>query len=416
MDAIFNRNLTRAQNRAMRGKPMRPDTIFPSGESGKRTRELAISFTAESSELNLVVPKSIRDVVRIQLSSLLVINPFVSLSSMNSALVYYVIDPHVGGGTDPITNLSANLKTHYIILEQGDFDPTELVRKLNAALLQRHGHNHFTFEYSTSTHKLTLKNTHATSSFYIPKKTSVDALLEAAPIRNAVGSAWATLGFPVDADDIELRSQGAQATNVGINSSPATLPVEFLNTSSISFLIPDDDPANAYSAITASFTPGSTLENSNKSALIAEQFLLINTYTSQPSSKKAIYLCCPGVDSSHEVVSSAQTTQTITLQSTMPSGTIVNGVKSSVPIKLTSRAASSSPLEAAVNLDSVLAVIPVLSGKVELDQFSSIPIDLVDSPIKSFKKFKMILVNEEGERVDLRGRTLSGTLTLSQRY
>jgi len=281
----------------------------------------------------------------------------------------------------------------------------------------QHGHHDFKFSYDDEvTHKLTFTNTHATDTFYIPNKTKIDTMLSISPLNNAIGSIWATLGFAVDSLDVEVRATDARTANAGQNATLPTLPANFLNTSDIGFMIPDDDPANDYAAVTGSYVPGLAMNVSGKSALMFEQFALYNNPFSMSKSKKNIYLVAKRLDTCHEIVSCQGTTQLVRRRRTVGSGTMVNGVKTTAATNVEEKATVYAPSEGSVNIESVLAVIPVISGQVDLSIFSTKAMNLENAPISNFKTLKLQLISDDGTVVDMRGRSITATLTVKQMY
>ena len=401
------------QQRFTHPKPYRADAVFPPPEKGNFKRTQAFTFTGEKGRLELKLLKPQRNICGIELTHLFMVNPYVSVSNINCCLSYYIVT--AASGATPLA--SGSPVTHYIILENGDYDPTEFVQALNDAFFQRHGREDFVFSYDKdATHKLTLTNNHATDTFYVPSKTNIDAQLSASPLNNTVGSLWASLGFAVDAADIELRATDARTANVGQNSAPATLPATLTNNSDISFLIPEDDPAADFSALTGNFPPGLPMNVSGKTALVAEQFMLYNNPFSMTKSKKCIYLVAKGMDTNHDIVSCAGTTQLVRRRRTVASGTVVNGVKTDRPTNVEEKATAYAPSEGSVNIESVLAVIPVISGMVDLQSFSTKKIDLSKNPIANFKNMRLELIDDNNNVVDMRGRSITATITVDMMY
>lgn len=401
------------QRRFVQPKHYRADAAFPPPEKGANERTMAFSFTGEKGELELKLVHPIRNVVGLELTSLFMVNPYIAISNINACLVYQLVT--AASGATPLA--TGTPTTHYMVLETGDFDPLELVEKLNAALVEKHDHHDFKFSYDEKeTHKITLTNTHATDTFYIPKKITQDALLAATPLNNAVGPLWATLGFAVDQDDVEIRAADARDADVGQNANPPALPVNFSNNSDISFLIPDDDPANNYASLSGNFPPGLPMNVSGKSMMMSDQFLQFNNPFSMAKSKKCIYLVAKALDTAHEIVSCAGTIQSVRRRRTVASGTMVNGVRTTVPTNVEEKASAYAPVEGSVNIESVLAVIPIVSGQVDLVHFSTKSIDFGRSPIANFKNLRLQLISDDNRVVDMRGRSISATLTCKMMY
>ena len=392
-------------------KPYRADAVFPPPEKGATQRTQAFTFTGESGDLELKLVNPQRNVVALELTSLFMVNPYISISNVNCCLSYYLVANATGA------NPMAGGTAHYILLETGDFEPLEMIQKLNDALSERHGHTDFVFSYDADlTHKLTLTNTHATDSFYIPNKTALDTMLAVSPLNNAVGSLWGTLGFAVDALNIELRAADARAAGQGQNQTLPVLPAEFLNKSDIGFMIPNDDAANDFSAVTASYVLGNPMQVSGKSELLAEQFLLYNNPFSLSKSKKNVYLIAKSIDTNHEIVSAKGTIQSVRRRRTVGSGSIVNGVRVKRPTNIEEKASAYAPIECATNIEGVLAVIPVVSGQVDLVNFSTKKLDLSHAPIVNFKSLRLQLLNDHGEVLDMRGRSITATITATHMY
>ena len=401
----------KSMGRFVHPKPYRADAVFPPPEKGKFERTQALTFTGESGELELKMVNPQRNVVGLELTSLFMVNPFISISNINCCLSYYLVANATGA--NPMPGGTA----HFILLETGDFDPIELVEKLNEALFERHAHRDFLFSYDKdSTHKVTLTNTHATDTFYIPSKTALDTMLSASPLNNTVGSIWGSLGFAVDALNVELRATDARTAGQGQNQTLPVLPTEFLNKSDIGFMIPDDDAANSYSAVTASYVLGNPMQVSGKSALLAEQFLLYNNPFSLSKSKKNIYLVAKSIDTNHEIVSAKGTIQSVRRRRTVGAGSVVDGVITKRPVNIEEKASAYAPIECATNIEGVLAVIPVISGQVDLVSFSSKKIDLTRNPIVNFKNLRLQLLNDDGNVVDMRGRSITATITATHMY
>jgi hypothetical protein len=74
------------------------------------------------------------------------------------------------------------------------------------------------------------------------------------------------------------------------------------------------------------------------------------------------------------------------------------------------RMATQAPVESQVNLNGVLAVIPVVSKRSVLTFVSHVPMDLRYNPVSNLRQIKMQLVDELGEPVDMRGRALNVTI------
>lgn len=402
-----------SMSRFVEPKMYRADAVFPPPKNGEFERTQAFSFTGEKGVLELKLLKPVRNVTKIELTSLFMVNPYISISNVNCCLSYDVVT--AASGATPLATGSP--VTHYIVLETGDFDPVELVEKLNTAFFHRHQHHDFRFNYDAKeTHKLTLTNTHATQTLYIPSKSTIDTHMSATPIDNAVGSLWATLGFALNTRAVELRATDARSANDGMNSVLPALPTEMSNFSDISFLIADDVPANNYSAVTANYVAAHPMSLSGKSELLAEQFLLFNNPFSMSKSKKCLYLVASSIDTNHDLVSCSGTTQQVRRRRTVTSGTVVNGVKTNRPMNVEEKSTAYAPVESAVNIEGVLAVIPVVSGQVDLVNYSTKSIDLSKNPISNFKNLKLQIISDNNEVVDMRGRSISATITCTLMY
>lgn len=388
-----------SMGRFTNAKPMRGDQIFPKTMYGQRVSTQAFTFTSESSEMCLKILHPIRNVVEMELTHLHVTNPYIAITNINCCLSYSVITNAAGAA--PLPAFAPNAATDFfVIIENGDFDPRELVVKLNAALYEMHGHHDFVFSYDAEdTKKLTLTNNHANQTFYLPSKARIDSMLAQSPLKNAIGSLWGTLGFAIDDEDLELRGADTRANGDGMNATPATPLTNMTNLSHISFLLPNDVTGNTFSSLTASFPPGSPSDLSGKSELLFEQFALFNNPFSSAKSKRNLYLTCENLDTSHDIVSATGTRQDVRRT--------IQGEET--------KTSAYAPTESAVNLMGVLAVIPVSSGASELISYSSKKIELSENPIPNFKTLRMKIVSEENEPVDMRGRSVTGTLTVTCR-
>ncbi len=402
-----------AQKRLTRGKSVRGDRVFPQQSVPSRKRTHALSFTSEGGKMQLRFAP-IKDVIGLKLSHVHLINPYIPVAPLNCCLIFHATATPLGSATTPIT---AGASTFFVVVELGDYDSEELRDRLNEAIAEQVGHENFRFVLNQQTNKLQIENSHATDSFYIPRKDDIDSMLAAPPLDDSIGSIWATLGFAVHDRHFEVRSVTSAVANTGLNAGLPALPANFSNKSDITFSLPFstlDASGNVVSEnVPAHYPPSSVSEISGKSLLIKDQFDLTNNLFSLAKSKKCVYLTAPGFDTQHDVVSSQSQTQLARVKQTFGAGTLVNGLR--MPFAAGAEGASSviAPVENNVNIESVLGAVPIVSGEVELSTFSSISIDLLDSRIKKLKHIDLLLVDENGKNVNLRGRTLSATIEVS---